>query len=185
MSEKLITKNEENSNVIHNKKLYEAFVKTIEKSQEIKKWVFEKSKRNLIASRLEWFMLDKAQRDAFLSAEELLKNVNNDDQLETLLLKKVRELDEQFEKEYDILKNEAKEIFENYELSEEDIKNVLTFVYYEYYIERYIYTLARAYIILHDLPYSTLEKFNFKKISDTRTGKEITSRLEFFSPEIK
>ena len=185
MSEKLITKNEENSNVFQNKKLYDAFVKTEEKSQKIKKWVFEKSKRKLIASRLEWFMLNKAQRDAFLSAEELLKNITNDDQLETLLLKKARELDEQFEKEYDKLKNEAKEIFENYDLTEEDIKNALTFTYYDYYIERYLYTLARAYIILHDLPYSKIEKFNIKKISNIRTAKNNIAWLEFFSPKIK
>ena len=185
MSEKLITKNEENGNVIQNKKLYDAFVKTEEKSQEIKKWVFEKSKRKLIASRLEWFMLDKAQRDAFLSAEELLKNITNDDQLKTLLLKKARELDEQFDKEYENLKNEAKEIFENYDLTDEDIRNALTFTYYDYYIERYLYTLARAYIILNNLPFSKLEQFNFKKISNRRTTKNHIAWLEFFSPEIK
>jgi len=181
-----ITKKDENGNVRHipiqDKKLYDAYIKSRERSEKLKKWVFMKAERKMIASKLEWFMRNKAQRDAFFDAEQLLQNVNTDDELETLLLKKAGELEEQFDNEYDNLKKSTAEIFENHNLTEEDIKNALTFTYYEYYIERYLYTLAEAYVIKHNLPYSTLKEFNFNMISKTKSRESRNASEKFFNP---
>ena len=182
-----ITKKDENGNIKHipiqDKKLYDAYIKSQERSEELKKLIFAKknaSERKMIVERLEWFMKDKAQRDAFFEAENLLQNVNTDKELKTLLLKKAMELDEQFDKEYDNLKKSTAEIFENHNLTEKDIRNALKFTYYEYYIQQYLYTIARAYVIKHNLPYSTLDKFNFHELSNTRSVEPHLAYLEFF-----
>jgi len=181
-----ITKKDENGNVKHipieDKKLYDAYIKSQERSEELKKLIYAKAEKQMIASKLEWFMKDKADRDAFFDAEQLLQNVDTINKLETLLLKKARELEEQFDKEYDNLKKSAAEIFENHNLTEEDIKNALTFTYYEYYIERYLYTLAEAYVIKHNLPYSTLKEFNFNMISKTKSRESHNAWEKFFNP---
>jgi len=182
-----ITKKDENGNVKHipiqDKKLYDAYIKSQEKSEELKKLIYAKAEREMIVGKLEWFMKDKADRDAFFDAEQLLQNVDTIDKLETLLLKKRDELDEQFDKEYDNLKKSAAEIFENSSLTEEDIKNAITFTYYEYYIKSYLYTLAEAYVIKHNLPFSVLKKFDFQELSNTRSHKAHLAWLKFSSPE--
>jgi len=187
MTEKELAKKDEpnTQNIpIKDKKLLDAYLKFQEKSQELKKWVFAKAERRMIASKVEWFMKYKAQKDAFFEAEELLKDVKTADDLETLLMKKTREFDEQFEnKYYDTLKKSSTWIFENSALTEKDIKNVITFTFYDYYIESYLYTIAKAYIILHNLPYSFLNNFNFSKLSNTRSHKPLDARLEFFDIE--
>ena len=188
MTEKDLAKKDEQINAqnipIKDKKLLDAYIKFHEKSQELKKWVFTKAEKRMIASKLEWFMRHKAQEDAFFEAEELLKNVNTADDLETLLLKKAREFDEQFEnKYYNTLKTLTKWIFENYNLTEKDIKDAITFTFYDYYIEKYLFILAYAYVIKHNLPYSFLDNFNFKKLSNTRSNKPHLAWLEFFDTE--
>jgi len=188
MTEEFITKKEESENVqnipIQDKRLYNAYIKLQEESKKIKKWGFAKAERRMVIDKLEWFMRDKALRDAFFEAEKLLKNVNSREKLETLLKEKARELDEQFDKEYDNLKKLTVEIFEYCNLTENDKRDALTIAYYDYYIKSYLYSIVKAYIKLHHLPYYFIDKIDFNELSNTISHKPNLSLLKFLNPSV-
>ena len=187
MSKKWISKKDNNGNVKHipikDEKLYNAYLKSQERSKELKKLFYAQrdvSERQIIADRLEWFMRDKADRDAFFAAEKLLQNVNTDDELRALLNRVEEDLEKQFD--YDKLKKETAKIFRNHNLTEEDKRNALKFTYYEYYVYPYLYTIAVAYAIKHDRPQPVFEPYEFDELHKRISDKVRREEADFLYP---